>query len=160
MIHQLTFLLCACFLGSAWQRNTFLLHWSQQEQMDFLSLECNESEALTLTVGIKGGVKYYNSFYVTCLYDISVLKKQHYQEQMELKALWRKQQQSKWYKKGKKKTSDSHSESNRSTAPSFSSGHSSQSLKRTSQLMFQPIKWKCSVDLSESSGNHESLKHP
>jgi len=88
-------------------------------------------------------------------HEITVLKKQRYQEQVELKALQRKQQQSKWFKKKKPMTSDKRNESNESTSTSFSSSHSSKPTKRSSQLVFQPVKRKCSANLSESSENLE-----
>ena len=85
--------------------------------------------------------------------EITVLKTQRYREQMELKSLQRKEQQSKWYKKRK----DTH-ESDKSSSTSYSSGHSSQPTKHTYQLPFRPVKRKHPANISESSKGDENEK--
>ena len=85
-------------------------------------------------------------------HEITKLKTQRYQEQIELKSLQRKEQQSKWYKK--RKETDGHDESDKSASSSFSSSHSSQPTKRSSQLFLKPVKRKCPSNLSESSEDH------
>ena len=89
-------------------------------------------------------------------HEITILKTQCYQEQVELKSLQRKEQQSKWYKK--RKETDGQNQSDKSTSTSFSSGHSSQLTKHTSQLLFRPLKRKHPANLSESSEDDEKEK--